>query len=70
MGIVAGGDVSTVVVEGGTDEVVDVVDVDVPVLGASVVEVVDDVVVVVGSVVVDDDVVVDGSGGSVVVVVG
>ena len=40
----AGGDVSTVVVEGGTDEVVDVVDVDVVVLGASVVEVVDDVV--------------------------
>lgn len=50
---VAGGDVSTVVVEGGTDEVVDVVDVDVVVLGASVVEVVvDSSVVVVGSTVV------------------
>lgn len=49
---------------------VDVDDVDVVVLGASVVEVVDDVVVVVDSMVVVDDVDVDGSCGSVVVVVG
>ena len=50
MGNVAGGVVSTlVVVEGGrgVDEVVDVVDVDVVVLGASVVEVVVDSSVVV-----------------------